>query len=256
MTVNIDTGLSKVIAGGTEDVVSVSVEVLKFNKFYVIKMPDDRMFNMITMLDGTSTGQEAGGYVPDESDPDFGLVDLLAIPTVAAFTNVRHLIDNFLVPASFPTSGFTSVDLEKLNQQMYGNIEIGFAGINQKANAFEYDARIIYGGDIFDNRRRNCFAVKHSASEPTPTPGYETLVINCDTPVVAGVETPVTLTGDGETVAIDDNVVFTTVAGTGTGFVSVSKGVANFVGTAAGTVTIVASAGGKIATKEITVTSE
>jgi hypothetical protein len=164
MTVNIDTGLSKVIAGGTEDIVSVNVEVLKFNKFYVIKMPDDRMYNMITMLDGTSTGQEAGGYIPDNKDPDFGLVDLLAIPTVAAFTNVRHLIDNFLVPASFPTSGFTSVDLEKLNQQMYGNIEIGFAGINQKANAFEYDARIIYGGDIFDNRRRNCFAVKHVAT--------------------------------------------------------------------------------------------
>jgi hypothetical protein len=47
---------------------------------------------------------------------------------------------------------------------MFKNIQVNNAGINQKANAFEYDIRVIYGGDIYDNRRRNCFAVLHAAT--------------------------------------------------------------------------------------------
>jgi hypothetical protein len=142
---------------------------------------------------------------------------------------------------------------------MFGNVEIGFAGINQKANAFEYDIRVIYGGDLFDNRRRNCFAVIHSnGSEPTPgpTPSYDTLTINCDSSVVAGVDATVTLTADDSTPVDVEDAAFTVVPGTGTGYVSVSKGVATFSGTSAGTVTIVATAGGALGTKEVTVTSE
>jgi hypothetical protein len=257
LSVSIDTELGKLLAGA-DDKISVNVELNEFDNFYVIQMPDDRMYNLITMLDGTSVGQTDGGYVADDSDPDFALIDLLAIPFVAAFTNVRHLVDNFLVPASMPTTGFTQVDLEKLNNRMFGNVEIGFAGINQKANAFEYDIRVIYGGDLFDNRRRNCFAVIHNGSEPTPgpTPSYDTLTINCDSSVVAGVDATVTLTADDSTPVDVEDAAFTVVPGTGTGYVSVSKGVATFSGTSAGTVTIVATAGGALGTKEVTVTSE
>jgi hypothetical protein len=258
LSVSIDTELGKLLAGA-DDKISVNVELNEFDNFYVIQMPDDRMYNLITMLDGTSVGQTDGGYVADDSDPNFALIDLLAIPFVAAFTNVRHLVDNFLVPASMPTTGFTQVDLEKLNNRMFGNVEIGFAGINQKANAFEYDIRVIYGGDLFDNRRRNCFAVIHSnGSEPTPgpTPSYDTLTINCDSSVVAGVDATVTLTADDSTPVDVEDAAFTVVPGTGTGYVSVSKGVATFSGTSAGTVTIVATAGGALGTKEVTVTSE
>jgi hypothetical protein len=255
LSVSIDTELGKLLAGA-DDKISVNVELNEFDNFYVIQMPDDRMYNLITMLDGTSVGQTDGGYVADDSDPNFALIDLLAIPFVAAFTNVRHLVDNFLVPASMPTTGFTQVDLEKLNNRMFGNVEIGFAGINQKANAFEYDIRVIYGGDLFDNRRRNCFAVIHSnGSEPTPgpTPSYDTLTINCDSSVVAGVDATVTLTADDSTPVDVEDAAFTVVPGTGTGYVSVSKGVAIFTGTTVGTVTIVATAGGVIGTKEVEV---
>lgn len=252
LSVSIDTELGKLLAGA-DDKISVNVELNEFDNFYVIQMPDDRMYNLITMLDGTSVGQTDGGYVADDSDPKFALIDLLAIPFVAAFTNVRHLVDNFLVPASMPTTGFTQVDLEKLNNRMFGNVEIGFAGINQKANAFEYDIRVIYGGDLFDNRRRNCFAVIHSEAEPTPSHNY--LKINCDTPVATGVETPITITYDDNTPVDVEDVTITSVNGTGAGYVNISKGTIAFTGVDAGTVTIVAFAGGVTGAKEVTVTS-
>lgn len=255
MTVNIDSELGALITDN-DGMLSVDVAIYEFGRFYIMEMPDDRMYNLITMLDGTSTGQEDGGYVPDESDEDFALIDLLAVPYVAAFVNTRHVINNFIVPAALIDSNKAQLELAGLNGKMFGNIEIGSAGINQKGSDFEYDIRIIYGGDIFDNRKRNCFVVQHSGSEPTPTPKYETLTVNCNSTVAAGGSIPVTLTGDGAAVTIDDNVTFTTVAGTGTGNVSVSKGAATFTGGTAGTVTIVAAAGGAIGTKEVTVTSE
>jgi hypothetical protein len=166
MTVNINTGLEGLITNAG-DALSVTVDFEAFGKFLVINMPDDRMYTKIIMLDGYSEGQEDGGYVPDYDSDDFAQIDLLAIPIEAAFTNTRYMVDNFLVPASMPGLNYSKVDLRKLNERMYGNVEIGYAGINQKANAFEYDVRAIYGGDIFDNRARNCFAVTGVVGDQT-----------------------------------------------------------------------------------------
>lgn len=158
MDVQIKTGLENLITD-SNDSISVTVDIEVFGNFYIIKMPDDRMYTKISLLDGYSVGQEEGGYIPDTSADDFALVDMLAIPLNSAFTNTRYMVDNFLVPSNLPGISYNNVELRQLNQQMYGNVEIGNAGINQKANAFEYDIRLIYGGSIFDNRRRNCFAV-------------------------------------------------------------------------------------------------
>lgn len=93
------------------------------------------------------------------------MVKLLAIPMEAAFCNVKYMVDNFLYPAFMENLSTAKVDLRELNKRMYGNVAINNAGINQKANAFEYDIRAIYGGDIFDNRARNCFAVSEFYSD-------------------------------------------------------------------------------------------
>ena len=72
------------------------------------------------------------------------------------------MIDNYLYPAFLQNSALGAVDIRALNSRMFGNVEINNAGINQKANAFEYDIRAIYGGSLFDNRARNCFLVTSS----------------------------------------------------------------------------------------------
>ena len=159
-TVYIDTGLGSLIKG-TDSMIKVNITFEVYGHFLIIRVPDDRMYTKIIMFSGDpdDEGQEAGGYVPDSSNSEFANIALLAIPIEAAFTNTRYMVDNFLYPAFLQTNPYTSVDIRELNKRMYGNVEINNAGINQKANAFEYDIRAIYGGSLFANRARNCFAV-------------------------------------------------------------------------------------------------
>jgi hypothetical protein len=146
-----------------------------------------------------------------------------------------------------PTTGFTQVDLEKLNGRMFGNVEIGFAGINQKANAFEYDIRVIYGGDLFDNRRRNCFAVVHS-----DTPTLTGLTVTGNDTVATGATTTYTATASPDG-AVTGNIVWSVAPGTGTATIT-SAGV--LTGGEAGTVTVIAAApNGVVGLKSVTVTS-
>lgn len=156
--VYIDTGLGSLIKGA-DDVIKVDITFEVYGHFLIVRVPDDRMYTAITMLSGDpeDEGQEAGGYVVDETNAEN--VCLLAIPIEAAFTNVRYMIDNYLYPAFLQNSALSAVDIRALNSRMFGNVEINNAGINQKANAFEYDIRAIYGGSLFDNRARNCFLV-------------------------------------------------------------------------------------------------
>lgn len=160
LRVRLNTGLSALVSG-TDDTIEVNLTFEVYGKFLLVRVPDDRMYSNIIMYSGLADdeGQEAGGYVPDYTNPSFTNIQLLAIPIEAAFTNVRYMVDNFLYPAYLQARPYLSVDLRTLNQRMFGNVEIGNAGINQKANAFEYDVRCIYGGSLFDNRARNCFAI-------------------------------------------------------------------------------------------------
>ena len=166
------------------------------------------------------------------------------------------MVDNFLVPASMPGLNYSKVDLRKLNERMYGNVEIGYAGINQKANAFEYDVRAIYGGDIFDNRARNCFAV-------TGVVGDQTV----DSITVTGAGGASTITENGGTLLMSASVLPETAVDK-----SVTWSVATLVGgtatisaaglltaTGNGTVTVTATANdgtGVTGTKVITISNQ
>ena len=180
---------------------------------------------------------------------------MLAIPIEAAFTNTRYMIDNFLVPASMPGLNYTNIDLRKLNERMYGNVEIGFAGINQKANAFEYDVRAIYGGDIFDNRARNCFAVTSAAEE-----------VNVTSIIVNGAGGVNTITEDGGTLLMEATVVpdnatnkkvnWSVEAGTGTASINQAGLLTALTN---GTVTVKATAkdgSSIVGTKVVTITNQ
>lgn len=159
-SVYIDTGLGALIKGN-DSVIKVNITFETYGHFLIVRVPDDRMYTKIVMLSGNpdDEGQEQGGYIPDTTNEEFGNVGLMAIPIEAAFTNTRYMVDNFLYPAFLQNNPYTKVDIRELNKRMYGNVEINNAGINQKANAFEYDIRAIYGGDLFDNRAKNCFCV-------------------------------------------------------------------------------------------------
>lgn len=162
ITVGADTGLGDYV--DDDNNIAVTLEVTEYNNFYLVKMPKDRMFQKITLLDGQSAGQEAGGYVKDGN----ASIELFAIPLEAGFVSVRYILDNFLVPAAALAEN-PELILFKDNERLFGNIEIGQANVNQKRSAYEYDIRAIYGGSLFINRKAAAFAVCDPATERTAT---------------------------------------------------------------------------------------
>lgn len=239
-SVYIDTGLDALVKGN-DSVIKVNITFEAYGHFLIVRVPDDRMYTKIVMLSGNpdDEGQEQGGYIPDVTNEEFGNVGLMAIPIEAAFTNTRYMVDNFLYPAFLQNNPYTKVDIRELNKRMYGNVEINNAGINQKANAFEYDIRAIYGGALFDNRAKNCFCVTG------PIGTNEKKVTNITLTMAEGyhqvpVGDTVSLVADVEPADADNKeVVFSIVNGTGEATVS-ENGVVT--GVSVGTVTAVATA--------------
>lgn len=147
---------------GEKKTIEITLEVTKYDNCYIIEMPTNRMYSKIVMLDGQTDGQTDGGYVVDD---DHSAVDikLFFIPMAAGFTSTRYIVDNFLIPA-MALEREANVELGYTQNKMFGPVQIGKAGVNQKANAWEYDARILYGGDLFDNRKQTCFALSAARS--------------------------------------------------------------------------------------------
>lgn len=254
--VYIDTGLGALIKG-MDDVIKVNITFEVYGHFLIVRVPDNRMYTKIVMYTGNpdDEGQEAGGYAPDYSNAEFANIGLMAIPIEAAFTNTRYMVDNFLYPAFLQTNPYTKVDVRELNKRMYGNVEINNAGINQKANAFEYDIRAIYGGALFDNRARNCFCVTGPiGAVNVPVTGVSVTGAGGATSVAAGstLLMSASITPDNAT---NKNVTWTVEAGTGTATIN-SSGL--LTGGTAGTVTVKATSVGTPAvngTLQVTVTA-
>lgn len=217
-SVYVDSGIDTLDKDETS-VLEATIDFEAFGKFIVIQVPADRMYTAVTMLDGTSVGQEQGGIVPDIENTGFGTIDLLAIPLNAAFTNTRYIVNNYLFPATFLGQAIGTVDVRKLNEKMFGPVRIDNAGINQKANAFEIDSRIIYGGDIFDNRAKNCVAVTGALGAKKKVTGITVTDQGGTNKVKVGatlnLETAVTPTD-----AYDKTVDFSIENGTGTASVT------------------------------------
>ena len=257
ISVIVDTGLSELIPGGVGKLkVNINVEV--YGRFLIIRVPDERMYSNIIMYSGdpTEEGQEAGGYVPDLTNPNFCNIQLMAIPIEAAFTNVRYIVDNFLYPAAYPGASHFRTDLRRLNQKMFGRVEINNAGINQKGNNFEYDIRVVYGGSLFNNRARNCFAVTGDIGAQPPVTSI-TLAVQGGggNTVQSGSSITITATVKPDEAA-NPGVTYSVIPGTGTATIGASTGI--LVGGTEGTVTVVGTAldgSGVTGKLEITVTA-
>lgn len=238
-SVYIDTGLGALIKGN-DSVIKVNITFETYGHFLIVRVPDDRMYTKILMLSGNpdDEGQEQGGYMPDITNEEFGNVGLMAIPIEAAFTNTRYMVDNFLYPAFLQNNPYTKVDIRELNKRMYGNVEINNAGINQKANAFEYDIRAIYGGALFDNRAKNCFCVTGPIGTNKKVTNITLTTENGNNTVKLGETIKLNVAVAPED-AYNKNVTFSTEFGTGQAVIN-TNGV--LTGKAVGTVTAVAYA--------------
>lgn len=254
MSVNLDSSADGVDASkGNDTAYSVSVNFEGYGRFLLVRVPEDRMYTQITLLSGDpdDAGQEAGGYIPNYASEAFANIKVLAMPIESGFCNVRYMVDNLLYPAFLQTNGQTRVDLNKLNGKMFGNVEINNAGINQKANAFEYDVRCLYGADLFDNRKHNVFAITGpvGSKEVATT---KIVVKAAGDATTVGVENTLLLSAEVLPVNHTNLTPVTWSVENGTGRASISES-GLLTGLQAGTVTVKATQGSIFGTLVITV---
>lgn len=137
----------------------LETRVVKYNNLIIVRVPDTRMFTAVTLLDGKSEGQEAGGYVKAEGA---SYIDMLVVPAPAAALSVRHFVANLLVPMAYTeglTAGVVETELGGVNNLTDNTVAFSNIGINQKADAFEYQTRMIYGAMTFESWKNTLFAV-------------------------------------------------------------------------------------------------
>lgn len=139
--------------------VELETRVIKYNNLILIRVPDNRMFTAVTLLDGKSEGQENGGYVKGDGA---SYIDVLVVPAPAAALSVRHFVANLLVPMSYMNGlnpGTIETELGGVNNLTDGVVAFANIGINQKGDDFEYQTRMIYGAMTFDAWKKTLFAI-------------------------------------------------------------------------------------------------
>ena len=168
--VRVETGFEDIL--GMDAPLTVSTKVIKWNQHYICPMPTNRMNSVITMLDGQTAGQTAGGYTIGGVGSGNRVVRILAVPLEAAFTSVRYEVTNLLIPGDMRGFSISESEVTKSMQAlrsgngdsgMFSNMSIQNVAFNPNFDAFDFQSRIIYGADVFKTRRATCYAVADAA---------------------------------------------------------------------------------------------
>lgn len=131
-TLEVPTGIDAVAP------LEIVVDAIKFNNLILIRMPEDRMGTTVTLLDGRTEGQESGGFTAGDTK-----MSAVFVPEGAMFVDTRYNVINLTVPAVAYQLD-TQADIDKALKNIVGDLKIDNVGINQKANGFEINARVIY----------------------------------------------------------------------------------------------------------------
>lgn len=133
----------------------IQVDVVKYNRFYIIEVPDDRMYTEVDLNDTDGSGS-SGGYAPGVSAKQ---IYMMCIPTKnAAFAGVQHSMNQIALPMGFPYTDSDIKALREYSNNMFGGTITGSIGINQKANAFESHGRVIYDAHLLEPNKDCVFA--------------------------------------------------------------------------------------------------
>lgn len=151
-------------ANNEEGKIDVELRVKKLNdRMYLIPVPDNRMISNVTLLDGFSDGQTAGGFVPDTSAEGYCNIYILAVPFNAAAESFRHIVANMTVPAMYQAEA-NNVDISALQDYYDGSMTILNIGVDQNGDQWKYMNRIVFGTAVFSNRTMTIFSVSDLGS--------------------------------------------------------------------------------------------
>ncbi len=113
-------------------------KVYSYNDNLIIKVPSTRFYTDITLYDGTTSGQEAGGYAAASGAKNISM--LIIAPSAVAQASKR-LVTRFWAPTKA--------------EMLANNAD----GVNPDADAWKFDYRTYHDAWILDNKTKGVAAV-------------------------------------------------------------------------------------------------
>lgn len=185
-----------------EDGLHFKYEVLRFQtRMFIYKVPRQCMVSNVILLDKKTSGQTAGGWIPDTSASGFHNIDMLIVPVDAAALSVRHIVSSLTVPLqAYNVEKFdVNAELSGLNQMYDGQVYIENIGVDQNADRFKYMNRIKYGVAVFGVMAHTIIGVYNASSDAATVTG---VTVSADNVGADGAGVIVTVSGSGLTGAV------------------------------------------------------
>ena len=180
-----------------EDGLHFKYEVLRFQtRMFIYKVPRQCMVSNVILLDKKTSGQTAGGWIPDTRALEFHNIDMLIVPVDAAALSVRHIVSSLTVPLqAYNVEKFdVNAELSGLNQMYDGQVYIENIGIDQNADRFKYMNRIKYGVAVFGVMAHTIIGVYNASRAAATVTG---VTVSADNIGADGAGVIVTASGSG-----------------------------------------------------------
>ena len=124
---------AKIVRSVQNDVTGINKEVETYNGMQIVRVPQSRFYTAITLLDGTTGGQTAGGYTGTTGDGykiNFMIVHPSAVTKV-----VKHVLPRIFTPEQY-----------------------------QNADAWKFDYRIYHDTFVYDNKVKGIYMHRGSTA--------------------------------------------------------------------------------------------
>ena len=117
---------AKVTRSVQNDVKGINREILTYNDMQIVRVPQNRFYTAITLYDGTTGGQEVGGYVGTVTTGK--PINFMIVHPSAVTKCMKHVLPRIFTPEQ-----------------------------NQTADAWKFDYRIYHDTFVFDNKVKGIY---------------------------------------------------------------------------------------------------
>lgn len=124
---------AKIVRSVQNDVTGINKDVETYNGMRVIRVPQSRFYTAITLLDGTTGGQTAGGYTGTTGD-GYKINFMIVHPSAVAKV-VKHVLPRIFTPEQY-----------------------------QNADAWKFDYRIYHDTFVYDNKAKGIYMHRGSTA--------------------------------------------------------------------------------------------
>ena len=124
---------AKIVRSVQNDVTGINKEVETYNDMPIVRVPQSRFYTAITLLDGTTGGQTAGGYT-GTTGTGYKINFMIVHPSAVAKV-VKHVLPRIFTPEQY-----------------------------QNADAWKFDYRIYHDTFVYDNKAKGIYMHRGSTA--------------------------------------------------------------------------------------------